>query len=69
VEKTVTQDHEHLSPVAGALPPTAVDFDQAFTAAGASPGLRRVWELAEPELPAQIEPTSFVTLGLLRHVV
>lgn len=64
----MTQDHDRLSPVAGAPPPTAVDFDQAFTAAEASPGLRRVWELAEPELPPEIEPTSFVTLGLLRHV-
>ena len=64
----MTQDHDHLSLFAGAPPPTAVDFDQAFTAAEASPGLRRVWELAEPELPPEIEPTSFVTLGLLRHV-
>jgi 2-polyprenyl-3-methyl-5-hydroxy-6-metoxy-1,4-benzoquinol methylase len=64
----VTQDHDHLSPEPGAPPPTAADFDQAFAAAEASPGLRRVWKLAEPELPPQIEPTSVVTLGLLGHV-
>jgi len=34
----------------------------------ASPGIRRVWELAEPDLPPQIEPFSFVSVGLLRHV-
>ena len=43
----MTQDRDHLSPVAGAAPPTALDFEQAFTAAEASPGLRRVWELAD----------------------
>jgi ubiquinone/menaquinone biosynthesis C-methylase UbiE len=64
----MTQDDGQLSPAVGPPPPAAIDFDQAFTAAQASPGLRRVWELAEPELPPQIEPTSFVTLGLLRHV-
>src|SRR6266478_6054807 len=32
------------------------------------PGVRQVWELAEPELPPQIEPFSFVSVGLLRHV-
>jgi ubiquinone/menaquinone biosynthesis C-methylase UbiE len=59
----VPQDHDDPPPA-----PTAADFDQAFTAAAASPGIRRVWELAEPGLPPQIEPTSFVTLGLLHHV-
>ncbi len=61
------QDHHNPSP-AETPAPTAADFDQAFTAAAASPGIRRVWELAEFGLPPQIEPTSFVTLGLLRHV-
>ena len=64
----MTQDDDHPSPAVGGSPPAAVDFDQAFTAAQASPGLCRVWELAEPELPAQIDPTSFITPGLLRHV-
>ena len=46
--------------------PSAADFNQAFSAS-ASPGIRRVWELAEPGLPAEIEPFSFVSAGLLRH--
>ena len=59
---------DHDDPSTGGPPaPTAADFDQAFAAAAASPGIRRVWELAQPGLP-QIEPTSFLTLGLLRHV-
>jgi len=48
--------------------PSAADFDQAFSAS-ASPGIRRVWELAEPGLPAEVEPFSFVSAGLLRHVL
>jgi SAM-dependent methyltransferase len=56
-----------LPSAAGAPAPTAADFDQAFLGA-ASPGLRRVWELAEPGLPPQIEPFSFVLAGLLHHV-
>ena len=60
---------DHDDPSTGGPPaPTAADFDQAFAAAAASPGIRRVWELAQPGLPPQIEPTSFLTLGLLRHV-
>jgi Methyltransferase domain len=37
--------------------PTAADFDEAFSAA-ASPGIRRVWELAAPDLPPQLEPVG-----------
>jgi SAM-dependent methyltransferase len=48
--------------------PTAAGFDAAFSAVPASPGLRKVWRLAMPELPPEIEPFSFVSLGLLRHV-
>jgi ubiquinone/menaquinone biosynthesis C-methylase UbiE len=60
---------DHDDPLPGGRPaPTAADFDQAFTAAAASPGIRRVWALAQPGLPPQIEPTSFLTLDLLRHV-
>jgi ubiquinone/menaquinone biosynthesis C-methylase UbiE len=33
-----------------------------------SPGLRRVWQQASPDLPAEIEPYSFVSIGLLDHV-
>jgi ubiquinone/menaquinone biosynthesis C-methylase UbiE len=56
------------SPAADMSAPTAGDFDQAFSAAAASPGLRRVWELAMPGLPPEVEPFSFVSVGLLRHV-
>jgi hypothetical protein len=62
------QDHDDLSPAAGASAPAAADFDAAFSAAAVSPGIRRVWELAEPDLPPQIEPFSFVSVGLLRHL-
>jgi len=62
------QDHDDLSPAADASAPTAADFDEAFSAAAASPGLRQVWELAEPDLPPQAEPFSFVSVGLLQHV-
>jgi SAM-dependent methyltransferase len=48
--------------------PTATEFDAAFSAAPASAGLKRAWQLAVPELPPEIEPFSFVSLGLLRHV-
>jgi SAM-dependent methyltransferase len=48
--------------------PTAAGFDATFSAVPASPGLRKVWQLAMPELPPEIEPFSFVSLGLLRHV-
>jgi SAM-dependent methyltransferase len=42
-------------------PPTAADFDQNFSMVGASAGLRRVWELAAPDLPPEVEPFSFVS--------
>ena len=60
------QDHDDLSSAAGAHTPAAADFDKAFSAA--SPGIRRVWELAEPDLPPQIEPFSFISASLLRHL-
>ena len=62
------QDRDDLPSAASTPGPTAAEFDAAFSAAAASPGIRRVWELAEPDLPAQIEPFSFVSAGLLRHV-
>ena len=61
------QDHDDR-PSAEASAPAAADFDKAFSAATASPGIRRVWELAMPDLPPQVEPFSFVSAGLLRHV-
>ena len=48
--------------------PTAAEFDATFSAVPASPGLRRTWQLAMPELPPEIEPFSFVSLSLLRYV-
>jgi SAM-dependent methyltransferase len=62
------QDRGDLPPAFGTPAPTAAGFDEVFSAAAASPGIRRVWELAEPDLPPQIEPFSFVSAGLLRHV-
>jgi hypothetical protein len=38
--------------------PSAADFDQGFSAAGTSAGLRRVWELAAPDLPPEVQPPS-----------
>ena len=58
------KDHDDLSLPAGPAAPTAADFDRAFSAAAASPGVRRVWELAAAELPPQIEPFSFVSADL-----
>jgi ubiquinone/menaquinone biosynthesis C-methylase UbiE len=49
-------------------PPGASDFDEGFTAAQMSSGLRRVWRAAEPDLPPEIEPFSFVSIDLLDHV-
>lgn len=60
--------HDDLPSTASTPAPTAADFDEAFSAP-ASPGIRRVWELAEPDLPPQIEPFSFVSADLLRHVM
>ena len=48
--------------------PSATGFDQGFSAAGTSAGLRRVWELAAPDLPPEVQPFSFVSAALLRHV-
>jgi ubiquinone/menaquinone biosynthesis C-methylase UbiE len=33
-----------------------------------SPGIRRTWQQASPDLPHEIEPYSFVSITLLRHV-
>jgi len=62
------QDRDDLPSAASTPEPTAADFDEAFSAAAASSGIRRVWEVAEPDLPPRIEPFSFVSAGLLRHV-
>ena len=62
------QDRDDLPSAVGTPAPTAADFDEAFSAAAASPGIRRVWELAAPDLPPQVEPFSFVSVGMLRKV-
>jgi len=49
-------------------PPTAAEFDSEFAAADRSPGLRRVWQRAAPDLPPEIEPYSFVSVALLDHL-
>jgi hypothetical protein len=36
------QDRDDLLPAASPPAPTAADFDEAFSAAAASPGIRRV---------------------------
>jgi len=48
--------------------PSAADFDEVFTAAADSPGLRRLWRRVDPELPQEVEPFSFVSMDLLRRV-
>jgi SAM-dependent methyltransferase len=48
--------------------PTATGFDEGFAAIAASPGIRRVWEAVDPDLPPEIEPFSFVSVALLGHV-
>ena len=60
--------HDDLPPTDSPRAASAADFDEAFSAP-ASPGIRRVWELAEPDLAPQLEPFSFVSVSLLRHVV
>ena len=48
--------------------PTSSDFDEGFAASAASEGLRRVWRAAEPDLPVEIEPFSFLSVELLDHL-
>ncbi len=60
----MSHDQDDLSAAADMSAPTAADFDQAFSAAAASAGIRRVWELAAPDLPPEVEPFSFVSADL-----
>jgi len=64
----MSHDQEDPSRRDATSAPTAADFDQDFSGAGTSAGLRRVWELAAPDLPPEVEPFSFVSAALLRHV-
>jgi SAM-dependent methyltransferase len=49
-------------------PPTAAELDSEFAAADRSPGLRRVWQQAAPDLPPELAPYSFVSVALLGHL-
>jgi ubiquinone/menaquinone biosynthesis C-methylase UbiE len=55
-------------PPADPAPPTPSDFDEGFATSAASEGLRRVWHAAEPDLPVEIEPFSFLSVELLDHL-
>jgi ubiquinone/menaquinone biosynthesis C-methylase UbiE len=66
---TVPQDRQDAVGAAQAPSlPTAAGFDEGFAAIAASPGIRRVWEAVDPDLPPEIEPFSFVSVALLGHV-
>jgi SAM-dependent methyltransferase len=67
--QVVSQDRQD-HPGAGQAPslPTAAGFEEGFSAIAASPGIRRVWQTVDPDLPPQIEPFSFVSVDLLGHV-
>jgi len=62
-------DHQD-PPVAGSQPSprTATGFDAEFATVSGSPGVRRVWQQASPDLPSEIEPYSFVSIALLGHM-
>jgi SAM-dependent methyltransferase len=59
--ETPAADHPSWSP-------TAADFDKEFASAARSPGLRRVWQAASPDLPSEVEPHSFLSVALLGHI-
>jgi SAM-dependent methyltransferase len=64
----MAQDQQDPSAEDQSSPPTAAEFDSEFAAADRSPGLRRVWQQAAPDLPPEIEPYSFVSVALLGHL-
>jgi ubiquinone/menaquinone biosynthesis C-methylase UbiE len=65
----VSQDHQDPSVADDQpSPPTAAGFDTEFATVAGSPGVRRVWQQATPDLPPEIEPYSFVSVALLGHV-
>jgi ubiquinone/menaquinone biosynthesis C-methylase UbiE len=68
-ERRLSQDRQDR-PGAGqaASLPTAAGFDEGFAAIAASPGIRRVWQTVDPDLPLEVEPFSFVSVALLGHV-
>lgn len=62
------EDVDHGRRPAEPAPPTPSDFDQGFAASAASDGLRRVRHAAEPDLPLDIEPFSFLSVELLDYL-
>ena len=64
----MAQDQQDPSAEDQSSPPTAAEFDSEFAAADRSPGLRRVWQQAAPDLPPEIQPYSFVSVALLDHL-
>jgi len=64
----MAQDQQDPSAEDQPSPPTAAEFDSEFAAADRSPGLRRVWQQAAPDLPPEIQPYSFVSVALLDHL-
>jgi SAM-dependent methyltransferase len=65
----VAQDRQDAAG-AGQAPslPASAGFDERFAAIAASPGIRRVWEAVDPDLPPEVEPFSFVSVALLGRV-
>ena len=64
----MAQDQQDPSAEDQPSPPTAAEFDSEFAAADRSPGLRRVWQQAAPDLPPEVQPYSFVSVALLGHL-
>lgn len=65
----MSQDRQDTPAAASpSWPPTAADFDEGFALAAHSPGIRRVWQQASPDLPPEIEPYSFLSVDLLNHL-
>jgi SAM-dependent methyltransferase len=55
-------------PADGTSRPSPEVFDRVFALAASSPGIARLWARAYPDLPSEVEPLSFVSSDLLRHV-
>jgi SAM-dependent methyltransferase len=65
----MSQDHQDPSAADNQpSPPTAARFDTEFATVAGSPGVRRVWQQATPDLPPAIEPYSFASVALRGHV-
>ena len=64
----MSQDRQDILSGQAASPPTAAGFDEGFAAMAASPGIRRVWEAVDPDMPPDVEPFSFVSAALLGHL-